>query len=106
MATEEAGTVTVDQLAQLFDCDQRTIQNLAKAGIIAKAARGRYFFAPSIRGYVVHLRARAAGRHGSDSEIDAVTEGALLKRSQRINYELKNAALEAQTVPLEDIRPA
>jgi phage terminase Nu1 subunit (DNA packaging protein) len=94
------------EIRACWPCTPQTIQNLAKAGIIVKAGRGRYLLAPSVRAYVIHLRAQAAGRHGGDSSIDAVSEGALLKRKQRINYELKNAVLRSKMIPLEDIEPA
>jgi phage terminase Nu1 subunit (DNA packaging protein) len=100
------GTVNLEAIAKLFDCSGETIRNLAKAGIIAKAARGKYLLAPSITGYIVHLRAQAAGRRGADEKIDAITEGALLKREQRLNYELKNAVLRGEMVPFDDIQPA
>lgn len=103
---EGAATVPVETLAQLFDCDQRTIQYLAKEGIIVKAGRGRYVLAASIRNYVRHLRETAAGRTGRDQSIDAVTEGALLKRSQREGQDLKNRILAGQVIKKEELFPA
>ena len=38
--------------------------------------------------------------------MDAITEGALLKREQRKNYELKNAILNGSAIPVEAIEPA
>lgn len=93
-------------LAQLFDCDKRTIQNLANEGIVVKASRGKYVLGLSIRNYVRHLREIAAGRTGGDADINAVTEGALLKRAQRENYELKNAILAGQAIEVDKIAPA
>lgn len=106
MAENKGGAVSLQTLANLFDCDVRTIQNLAKDGVVIKAGRGEYVLAASIRNYVRHLRGVAAGRTGSDESIDAITEGAKLKREQRRNYELKNAILEGQAVRIEDIQPA
>jgi phage terminase Nu1 subunit (DNA packaging protein) len=106
MAADSGSHVSVETLAKLFDCDVRTIQNLAKDGIVQKAGRGQYQLAASIRGYVKHLRDQASGRRGNHPDIDAITEGALLKREQRKSYELKNAILAASAVRIEDIAPA
>lgn len=106
MTDKKGGSVSPQTLASLFDCDIRTIQNLAKDGVVIKAGRGEYILASSIRNYVRHLRSIAAGRTGRDEDVDAITEGALLKREQRRNYELKNAILEGQAVRIEDIQPA
>lgn len=104
--SDGAATVPGGTLAQLFDCDQRTIRNLAKRGVIVKAARGQYVLAASIRNYVRHLRDQASGRQGRDELIDAVTENALLRRSQREGQDLRNAILAGQFIRREDIFPA
>lgn len=104
--SDSTATVPGGTLAQLFDCDERTIRNLAKRGVIVKAARGQYVLAASIRNYVRHLRDQASGRQGRDELIDAVTENALLRRSQREGQELKNAMLAGQVIRKDDLFPA
>ena len=99
------GSVPASQLALLFDCDEKTIRNLAGKGIVIKAGRGEYLLSQSIRGYVKHLREIAAGRVGSDDRLDPVLENVLLKRSQRRNTDLKNAILEARAIPIDKIEP-
>ncbi len=101
-----AGTVDVGTLAKLFDCDVRTIQNLARQGIAEKAGHGRYVTAATIRNYVKHLRERAAGRESEDSKVSAVTESALFKRSQTRLNDMKIAQLEGRLVDLETIEEA
>jgi phage terminase Nu1 subunit (DNA packaging protein) len=100
------GTVSVEALARLFDCTPQLVTGLAREGIVIKAGRGKYQLATSIRNYVRHLRDRASGRRGKDGSVDAITEGALLKREQRKNYELKNAVLSGSAIPVEAIEPA
>jgi hypothetical protein len=57
--------VTGQSLAGLLDLDVRSIQELARSGIVVgSGVRGRYLLAPSVRNYVRHLReicGRAAG---------------------------------------------
>ena len=56
-------------LAKLFNITDVRIQQLAKLGIVTKAARGRYELWQSIRGYVRYLQDRAAGKGmGGDSD--------------------------------------
>ena len=97
--------VTGQSLAALLDIDVRSIQELARSGIVVgSGVRGRYLLAPSVRNYVRHLREIAAGRQGS--ELNAVDENARLKIVQRKNYELKNAALEGALVSMDDLTEA
>jgi phage terminase Nu1 subunit (DNA packaging protein) len=97
--------VTGQSLAGLFDVDLRSIQELARTGIVIRAGtRGRYLLAPSVRNYVKHLREVAAGRQGS--ELNAIDENARLKIAQRRNYDLKNSILEGSAIPYEAIAPA
>jgi phage terminase Nu1 subunit (DNA packaging protein) len=106
MSATPDGTVSVVALARLFDCTPQLITRLANEGIVIKAGRGKYQLAISIRNYVRHLRDQASGRRGKDGSVDAITEGALLKREQRKNYELKNAILNGSAIPVEAIEPA
>ena len=97
--------VTGQILSGLLDLDVRSIQQLAKEGVVVRSGvRGRYLLAPSVRNYVRHLREVAAGRQGS--ELNAVDENARLKIVQRKNYELKNAALEGALVSMDDVTEA
>jgi phage terminase Nu1 subunit (DNA packaging protein) len=106
MAADSGSHASVETLAQLFDCDVRTVQNLAKEGIVHKAGRGQYQLAASIRGYVKHLRDQASGRRGDHPDIDAITEGALLKREQREFTALKKEILAGTVIRRENIAPA
>jgi phage terminase Nu1 subunit (DNA packaging protein) len=102
MATEG---ITGQSLAGLFDVDVRSIQELARDGIVIRAKTcGRYLLAPSTRNYIRHLREVAAGRKGS--ELNAIDENARLKIAQRRNYDLKNSILEGSAIPYEAIAPA
>lgn len=69
MTTEN--TVPAATLAGLFDCDERTIRNLADKGIVTKAGRGRYLVGQSVRDYIRHLRASASGRDGATETLTA-----------------------------------
>ena len=100
-----SGSVPASQLAALFDCDEKTIRNLAAKGIVAKAGRGEYLLGQSIKSYVKHLREIAAGRIGSDDKLDPVLENVLLKRAQRRNVDLKSAVLEGSAIPIDKIEP-
>ena len=81
--------MTGSELAGLLGCNARTIRSLASRGIMQRTRHGRYKAAESIRAYVVHLRAQAAGRIGHDPSIDLVRESALLRRAKRRMLEIK-----------------
>jgi phage terminase Nu1 subunit (DNA packaging protein) len=99
MSASPDGTVSFEALARLFDCTPQLITKLVREGIVVKAGHGKYQLALSVRNYIRHLRDQAAGRRGKDGSVDAITEGALLKREQRKNYELKNAILNGSAIP-------
>jgi phage terminase Nu1 subunit (DNA packaging protein) len=88
--------VPAKTLAVVLDMDERVVRRLAAEGIIVRAGRNQYLFAPSVCNYVRHLREVAAGRQGN--ELNAVDESARLKIAQRRNYDLKNAILERNSI--------
>jgi phage terminase Nu1 subunit (DNA packaging protein) len=58
-------TLSTADLARLFGTTPKTVADLAKREIIVSAGkRGRWQLEPSVRGYISHLRAEAAGRGG------------------------------------------
>jgi phage terminase Nu1 subunit (DNA packaging protein) len=60
--------VRTDELARLFDTTPKNISPLGKKGIIVPAGkRGRWRLEASVRSYVQHLRAEAAGRGGEEA---------------------------------------
>jgi len=99
-----AAELTAPELGELFGCDPRAIRSLASRGIMQRARHGRYKAAESIRAYVVHLRAQAAGRIGHDPSIDLVRENALLRRAKRRMLEIKAERLSGSLISLEEIR--
>ncbi len=99
----EGSGVDGSMLAKLFDCDERTIRNLAAKGVVIRQGRGRYAFIPSVQGYVRHLREQAAGRLGDTEKADVVLENALLKRSQREYTDLRKALLAGTVVRVDEI---
>ena len=74
--------ITATALADLFGVTVRTITDLAKRGIVVRAARG-YALAASVRRYCDHLRKLAIGRGGDEKAIASATiERGRLARAQ------------------------
>ena len=48
-------TQPISVISSLLDISERRVQQLSKAGVIPKAARGRYELIGSVRGYIRHL---------------------------------------------------
>lgn len=72
----DSPTVPVGTLAKLFNLTDIRVQQLAKMGVVVKAARGTYELWPSIKGYVKYLQDRSKGMNtgtggGSDDDPDS-----------------------------------
>lgn len=90
-------TVPTAALADLFGVTDRTIRDLAKRGIIAKAGCG-FVLADSVRRYCAHLRDLATGRGGEAAITSATTERARLARMQADLAETKGRKLRGELV--------
>lgn len=82
-----------------------SLTRYVEKGIAIRIGRGRFDFRQTIRNVARHLREQAAGRQGGNG-IDAVTEKALLTRSQRELADLKRRQLEGGLIPVENLRRA
>jgi phage terminase Nu1 subunit (DNA packaging protein) len=91
-------------MTYMLDCDERTVQKLAQAGVVIRLDRGKYNALLSARNYIAHLRERAAGRESKDSQVDAVTENALLKRASRGLIELKQQQAAGKLIDIEELK--
>jgi phage terminase Nu1 subunit (DNA packaging protein) len=59
-----SASVGVNDLAEMFDCSPRLIEDLAERGVVVRLAHGKYDPLASTRAYVRKLREQAAGRGG------------------------------------------
>lgn len=83
-------------LAKLFNITDVRIQQLAKLGIVTKAARGRYELWQSIRGYIKYLQERAAGKSIGRGDGDESSYEVQRTRVYRARAEI----LEAQSMAM------
>ena len=88
---------TTAELAALLGCTPRHLQQLAKDGIIPKAARGRWP-AAAVTAYCRHLQSDA--RRGP---ADFQAERARLTRAQADAQEMKNALQSGELVPTSQV---
>lgn len=95
-------TVTAVELAAYLDVIPRTVWRLADEGLVVRAGRGRYDLAASVRTYVTHIRAMAAGRAG-DEQAGLTAERARLAREQADAVALRNAIARGEMVPAADV---
>ncbi len=102
-ATAEADAkrwiVTTDELAALFDLNERRIRQLAKEGRVPKAGRGRYDLREAVPAYVRHLRG-ALGVKPSDVPDLAEARARQAIADARVK-ELKAAEIEGRLVRRE-----
>jgi phage terminase Nu1 subunit (DNA packaging protein) len=100
-APAPAGSVTSQQLAEVFDCTKRMVEKYAEQGIVVRVGRGRYHFLSSVKNLVVHLRKQAALQEGSEGS--AVDEGILFRRTQRRLAEIRIAQIEGKLISREEV---
>ena len=102
MTTEnQDGTVPAATLAGLFDCDERTIRALTDKGIVVKSGRGRYAVGQSVRNYVRHLRASAAGRGDTSETLTAAR--VRLAQAKATEAETRNKIASGEMVAAADV---
>ncbi|MFC4625534.1 hypothetical protein ACFO1V_09950 [Daeguia caeni] len=94
-AQTEAGMVTAGQAARLLMLTPRRLRQLAEAGHIPSAVRGRYPLASVVRGYLQFLRERV--------ERISSNPGADLASAREREIRLRLAQREAQLVDTVDV---
>lgn len=110
MAEEQ--TVSVDKISTFINRSDRYVQKLAKAGIIPKAAHGKYPFFRAIRAYIDHLHTEAEQR-SKDPEgyeeteiLDKDQEQARSAREDWIRKQRENAVADGLLLDREEHRLA
>jgi phage terminase Nu1 subunit (DNA packaging protein) len=102
--------VSTADMATLLGVDTLTVRNYVQRDIMHKASPAvgsGLLFLPSVQSYIKHLREVASGRSAVNvSGLSITEESALLKREQRLHYELKNQLASGEMVLASDIRPA
>lgn len=89
---------TQEQFAKLVNISQPEVSKLIRKGTLTRGATiGQW-----LNEYIGNLRALAS-QHKSDDGIDAIREGALLKRAQREEIEIKLAQLRNELWPVAAI---
>ncbi len=100
--------VNQQELGVLFALSPIKIPILARKGIVVRGPivhrHRQYLLEESCRNYIKHLREIASQHKGG--EVDLVEENGLLRRQQRLHWQLKNRILEANVVEVGDLAPA
>lgn len=93
----------VAAVARLLDLTERAVHQLAKAGVIPRAARGLYDLLACNHAYIRRLREQAAGRAGQDGRFDLIEERARLAKELADTQAMKNAAQRGELIPASDV---
>lgn len=88
--------------AELFGITERRIQELAKDGVITKAARGRYPFRDTVAGYVRFLQERVKGSDSADARMALNEEKLKLTRSQRQKVDIEIDKMARELIPRDE----
>lgn len=98
--------VSGEFLATRLGISYSMVCRLAKRGVVHRRGAGEFLLWASILSYSERNRERKAGRAPGDDEDespDLVRERALLARAQREAQAMKNEALRAELLPVEDV---
>lgn len=82
--------------AKLFDLTERRIQQLAKDGVIPKAARGKYPLLGTIKAYIKFLQERSLGSEVSPGDLHV--ERIRLTKANADKVELEVALLDGSVI--------
>jgi len=97
-------TQPITVIASLLDISERRVQQLSRAGVIPKAARGRYELIGSVRGYIRHLRDRNI--KGESGTADYGTERARLVKAKADLAEMEASQMRGDLLPAPDVTAA
>jgi hypothetical protein len=91
-------------MSKFIDVSPRRLRQLAEAGIVPKAGRGRYSPFEVTVSYIRFLRDRVQSPEASDSEFFAVKLAKL--RAEREQIELQNQLIRKERIPIDDVNEA
>jgi phage terminase Nu1 subunit (DNA packaging protein) len=92
--------LTGEQIALLLGLTKRQVTNLAKDGIAIRIEHGKYDGPQTVQNYIAAKTTRAKER---DADLDEAKEAARLKKEQADNWELKNAKLRNELLPIDEV---
>ncbi len=97
-------TQPISVISSLLDISERRVQQLSKAGVIPKAARGRYELIGSVRGYIRHLR--DLNLKGEAGNADYGTERARLVKAKADLAEMEASQMRGDLLFAPDVKVA
>ena len=97
-------TQPISVITSLLDLSERRVQQLSRAGVIPKAARGRYELIGSVRGYIRHLR--DINIKSETGTVDYGTERARLIKAKADLAEMEASQMRGDLLPAPDVTAA
>lgn len=88
------------QLALLLGLTTRRVNQLAEEGIMVRVAHGEFDGPASIKNYIAQVSNRAKDK---EADLDEAKEAARLKSEQADNWELRNAKLRKELLPVDEV---
>ena len=97
-------TQPISVITSLLDLSERRVQQLSRAGVIPKAARGRYELIGSVRGYIRHLR--DINIKSETGTVDYGIERARLVKAKADLAEMEASQMRGDLLPAPDVTAA
>lgn len=102
MSAKSEPTYGVEIIARLLNLTPRRVQQLAKEGVIPKAARGKYSLAASVQGYVRYLQDQL-DRPGSENKLELNAERARKTKAEADIAEMQAEKMRGELVDAEEM---
>ena len=105
-AAGKAPTADLASLAKLFNLTAARLQQLAKDGVIIRAARGRYDLWPSIRNYIKFLQERRLNQweEKDENQTDLRREQLRRTKEEADKLALQNARARGELVEISAVK--
>ncbi len=103
MTDPMAGAASPSTIARWFGVTEKSVRELAKAGILVRAGRGQYRLEESARRYCEHIRRTASQRGGEASLATLWDERIRIAKEQADALALKNAAARGEMLDAGDV---
>ena len=97
-------TQPISVITSLLDLSERRVQQLSRAGVIPKAARGRYELIGSVCGYIRHLR--DINIKSETGTVDYGTERARLVKAKADLAEMEASQMRGELLTAPDVKRA
>ena len=103
MTDFKAGAASASTIARWLGVTEKSVRELAKAGIVIRAGRGLYKLEESVTGYCAHIR-KTASQRGGEASLEAMRDQRIrIAKEQADALALKNTAARGELLDANEV---